>query len=229
MLEQFERSVCRRVDSILTCSEEDRNVLNSFAPDTPIEVVSNGVDTQFFTPDSSIAEETGSMIFVGGLNWFPNLEALQWFDIKIFPLILLDYPHAHLHIVGQQGDTISWQHTDAITCHGFVEDIRPYMAKASVFVVPLRIGGGTRLKILNAMSMGKPVVATTIGAEGLGVVSGENVILADQEQEFASAVITLFGQSEYSKKIAVNGRNFIEEHYQWGKIGQKLLKVYAQE
>lgn len=229
LLEQFEKFVCRDMDSIVTCSDEDRHVLHGFAPNTPVTVVPNGVDMQFFSRDPEVSREVGSMIFVGGLNWFPNLDALQWFDRKILPLILKDCPNAHLHIIGQKGDDIFWKHSDSITSHGFVEDILPYMSKASVFVVPLRIGGGTRLKILNAMAMEIPVVSTTIGAEGLGAVSGENIILAEQEQEFAKAVIKLFDQSEYRKEIAINGRKLIEEKYRWKKIGQKLLKVYSQD
>ena len=168
------------------------------------------------------------MIFVGGLNWFPNLDALQWFDEEIFPDILQEYPSAHLHIIGQNNGKKIWKNKRAITCHGFVEDIRPYMARSSLFIVPLRIGGGTRLKILNAMSMGKAVASTTIGAEGLGVVSGENIVLADQEQTFSEAVKKLFNQPEYRMKISKNGREYIAAHYQWGKIGEKLLKVYEE-
>lgn len=228
MLEQFEQSVCRRVDYIVTCSREDKITLNSFAPDTPVEVVPNGVDTGFFAPDSTIHEEPYSMIFVGGLNWFPNLDALQWFDKMILPDILKEYPQAHLHIIGQQSDNVTWHNKESITCHGLVEDIRPYMAKASVFVVPLRVGGGTRLKILNAMSMGKAVASTTIGAEGLGVVSGENIVLADLEQSFSNAVKKLFSQLEYRKKLSNNGREYIAEYYQWDNIAKKLLNVYEE-
>lgn len=226
LLEQFEKSACRGVDCIVTCSQEDKEVLNGFAPTTPVEVVPNGVDTCFFAPDSSIAEEDSSMIFVGGLNWFPNLDALQWFDKMIMPDILRDFPLAHLHIIGQQSDTVTWQNQGSITCHGFVEDIRPYMAKAYVFIVPLRVGGGTRLKILNAMSMGKAVVSTTIGGEGLGLISGENVIFADQEKKFSTTVKNLFNNSEYRNKISKNGREFIAAHYQWDTIGKKLLNIY---
>lgn len=226
LLEQFEKSACHGVDYIVSCSQDDKKILNNFAPNTPVEVVPNGVDTCFFAPDSTVHEEDFRMIFVGGLNWFPNLDALQWFDKMIMPKILRDFPRAHLHIIGQKGDTISWLNQGSITCHGFVEDIRPHIAMASVFVVPLRIGGGTRLKILNAMSMGKAVVSTTIGAEGLGLISGENIVLADQENEFSIKVKKLFTHSEYRNKIAKNGREFIAAHYQWDNIGGKLVNIY---
>jgi glycosyltransferase involved in cell wall biosynthesis len=226
LLEQFERFACREVDYIVTCSQEDKNTLNNFAPCTPVEVVPNGVDSVFFAPDIAIHEEPYSMIFVGGLNWFPNLDALQWFDKMILSDVLKEYPQAHLHIIGQQSEVTTWYNKDAITCHGLVEDIRPYMAKATVFVVPLRIGGGTRLKILNAMSMGKAVVSTTIGAEGLGVFSGDNIVLADKEKDFSKVVKNLFVQSEYRAKISRNGREYIAAHYQWDIIGKKLLNIY---
>ncbi len=228
MLEQFERTACHGVNYIISCSEEDRNMLKTFAPDTPAEIIPNGVDTKYFAPDKSIQEEYGNIIFVGGLNWFPNLDGLQWFDKNIFPDILDRYPKAHLHIIGQQGSSVEWRHKKAITCHGFVEDIRPYMARASAFIVPLRIGGGTRLKILNAMSMEKAVISTSIGAEGLGLVSGENADIADSGRNFAAAVTALFERPERRKKLAHNAHNFVKEHYRWENIGQKLITVYHQ-
>jgi polysaccharide biosynthesis protein PslH len=226
LLEQFEKSACRDVDYIITCSQEDKETLNCFAPVTPVEVVPNGVDTRFFAPDSAVSEEECNMIFVGGLNWFPNLDALLWFDKCILPDILQEFPQAHLHVIGQQSDKVSWQNKGAITCHGFVENIKPYIAKATVFVVPLRIGGGTRLKILSAMSMGKAVVSTTIGAEGLGLIDGENIVLADKEQNFSIAVKNLFTDSAYRSEISRNGRKYIFRHCQWDSIGSKLLHVY---
>ncbi len=226
MLERFERTACRGVNYIISCSEKDRNVLKTFAPDTPAETIPNGVDTNYFTPDKSIDEEHGNMVFVGGLNWFPNQDGLQWFDKNVFPNILHKYPEAHLHIIGQQGNSIEWRHKKAITCHGFVEDIRPYMTRASVFIVPLRIGGGTRLKILNAMSMEKAVVSTSIGAEGLGLVPGENADIVDLSRDFATAITALFEDYERRREIAHNARNFVKEHYRWNNIGQRLIAIY---
>ncbi len=226
LLEQFERNACQNVHSIITCSENDLTTLKGFAPQIQIDVVPNGVDTSYFAPLFSEPEEPHSMIFIGGLNWFPNYDALEWFDTCIFPEILNHFPDAHLHVIGTMGDTLPWKHPQATSCYGFVDDIRPHMAKASLFIVPLRIGGGTRLKILNAMAMGKPVISTTIGAEGLGVVSGENILLADDEKSFCEMTKNLFNQSTIRKTLSVNARNFINEHYQWKHIGKKLLNVY---
>ena len=226
LLEKFERNVCRNVHSIITCSENDLTTIKTFAPHTRVDVVPNGVDTSYFSPLVSEPEEPHSMIFIGGLNWFPNYDALEWFDSSIFPEILNQFPDAHLHIIGIMSDTFPWKHPQATTCYGFVDDIRPYMAKASLFIVPLRIGGGTRLKILNAMAMGKPVISTTIGAEGLGVTSGENILLADDEKTFSKMTGTLFNQSTARKTLSINARKYINDHYQWKHIGKKLLNVY---
>lgn len=228
LLEVFEVFACENVDTVLSCSIQDSEKLKEFSKNTPVEIIPNGVDTRFFSAASSIKEVPETMIFVGGLDWFPNRDALQWFDREIFPLILKEYPHAHLNIIGKKGGDIEWIHEAAITCHGFVEDIRPHMAQASIFIVPLRIGGGTRLKILNAMAMGKIVVSTEIGAEGLGLISGTHALLLNPEREFANAVKNIFNNRESYQDIPLKGRCFVKERYQWDSIGKKVVSVYEE-
>lgn len=226
LLEVFEVAACKAVDTVLSCSIQDSKILKEFAPNTDVSIIPNGVDTRFFSPQYPGREVSESMIFVGGLDWFPNRDALLWFDREIFPDILKVHPHAHLNIIGKRGEDISWIHETAITCHGFVEDIRPHMAEASVFIVPLRIGGGTRLKILNAMAMGKIVVTTEVGAEGLGLISGTDALLTNKEHEFASIVKDIFKNKESYLDISKNGQSLVKDEYQWESIGQKLLSVY---
>jgi len=226
-LERFEREMATHVDRIIACSDIDKSILEQFAPGTPVVTVPNGVDTVFFSPSPELELEEKSLVFVGGLNWFPNLDALRWFDQSVLPEIIKKWPKVILHVIGTKED-VEWVHPDNIICHGRVEDVRPYMAKATLFVVPLRIGGGTRLKILNALSMGKVVVSTTIGAEGLGAIGGENIVIANEASDFAIAIDTYFQDADARKRLSQNGMSFVEGNYKWASVGAKLTKVYKE-
>ncbi|MFV0438589.1 MAG: glycosyltransferase [Desulfopila sp.] len=226
-LERFEKDVTSKVDHILACSDIDKDLLSSFSA-TPITVIPNGVDIEFFRPATQNLETKNSLVFVGGLDWFPNLDAVTWFDGKILPLILEDFPQISLHVIGNKSsiDAVKLKHPASITFHGRVEDVRPFISRATLFVVPLRIGGGTRLKILNAMAMKKCVVSTSIGAEGLGAMDGENIVIADTSQDFAEKIRQCLNAPEYSNTIGEGGYTHILENFQWDAIGNDLRKVY---
>jgi sugar transferase (PEP-CTERM/EpsH1 system associated) len=224
--EAFERRVAGRVDHILCCSQTDRTMFSMLAMETPATVIPNGVDTRFFAPGDSAAVDPDRIVFVGGMNWFPNRDAVIWFDREIFPGILAERPNLTLHVIGRADGAMDLRHKARIVFHGFVEDIRPHMQRAAAMVVPLRIGGGTRLKVLNAMAMGTAVVSTSIGAEGLGASNGENVVLADDSAAFAAAVLKVAGDSALRKKLGVIARRFIVENYEWDRIGLRLHEVY---
>ena len=226
-LEKFERQAVKQVTHVVSCSDIDKKILEELSPTTPVTTVPNGVDTAFFAPLPEVASQNHSLVFVGGLNWFPNLDALRWFDQSVLPEMIKKWPKVILHVIGTTVD-VEWKHPDNIVCHGRVDDVRPYMAKATLFVVPLRIGGGTRLKILNALSMGNVVVSTKIGAEGLGTIDGEHIVIADDACEFAFAVDKYFQNADERKQISLKARLFVEENYEWETIGDKLKNVYEE-
>lgn len=226
-LERFERGAARGVDRLIACSDIDKKILEQFAPATPVATVPNGVDTVFFSPAPELESEEKGLVFVGGLDWFPNVDALRWFDKSVLPEIIKKWPKVVLHVIGTTVD-VEWEHPENIVCHGRVEDVRPYMAKATIFVVPLRIGGGTRLKILNALSMGKVVVSTLIGAEGLGAIDGENIVIANEANDFALSIDTYFKDLDARKRLSQNARLFVKENYEWPSVGVKLMKVYQE-
>lgn len=219
-LEIFERDAVRRADHILACSKIDASLLRQLAPGTPVSLIANGVDRDYFQPQI-VEEEKESLVFVGGLDWHPNIDGLHWFDREILPQLIIQHPDLRLHVIGG-GPQPQWRHKDHIVCHGRVEDIRPYMARAAIFIVPLRIGGGTRLKILNAMATGCCVVATGIGAAGLDAVDGENILIGDSAQDFAARILTALATASFREQIARKAVQFIEDNYDWNLIGEKL-------
>ena len=225
-LENFEQKATRQVRQIWACSDIDAKQLRQFAPQTPAAVVPNGVDCNYFQPLIDVRVEEESLVFVGGLNWHPNLDGLRWFDREILPLLLPKHPGLRLHIIGD-GSQAQWRHKNNIVCHGRVEDIRPFMARATVFIVPLRVGGGTRLKILNAMAAGCCVVATSIGAEGLAAVDGENILIGDSAGQFAEQILAAFSSATIRGKIGQNAGRFIRDNYDWELIGERLRTEVA--
>lgn len=222
----FEQKAVAGVDCVIACSANDSAVLREFSNSPPIATIPNGVDTEYFAPTQEGDNGAVSLVFVGGLNWYPNRDALQWFDESIFPLVLAELPEITLHIIGQSID-ISWRHRESIVSHGSVPDIRPFMTRSSIFIVPLRIGGGTRLKILNAMAMELAVVSTVVGAEGLQITDKEDIWLTDQELDFARAVVRLARDADKRLSMGEAARRTILDNYTWSRIGAKLRSVYA--
>lgn len=227
-LEAFETESVNNVDHVVCCSEPDRELLMEMAPSTPVAVVPNGVDTEYFQPLENSKEMCMSLVFVGGMNWFPNRDAVQWFDKEVFPEILATIPTVRLQIIGKSTESANWQYGQSIEVTGFVDDIRPHLSEAAVFVVPLRIGGGTRLKILDAMAMGKAIVSTSIGAEGLDVMPGRDLLIADTTQDFARAVLDLLVNRDKRFELGSAARELVKNRYQWENIALLLDKAYTQ-
>ena len=180
---------------MLAVSDADRRHVRRLYGDgvpRPVHVVPTGVDTSYFAPEASPADSR-NLVFTGSMDWLPNEDAMVFFCREVLPLIRADEPGVTLSIVGRAPTPTVEKLADGhgITVTGRVDDVRPYMRDAAVYIVPLRIGGGTRLKIFEAMAMGKAVVSTTVGAEGLPVTSGEHLLLADEPRTFARAVVRL--------------------------------------
>lgn len=226
-LRKYESVMYTKFGICLTVSEKDKERLKQISPETNAAVIPNGVDTTYFDLSTEVSEPN-SLIFTGMMNWLPNVDAMLYFHKHIFPLIEKDIADVKLYIVGRNPlaklKELGKEHNIVVT--GAVDDIRPYVRRSSVVIVPLRIGGGTRLKILEAMSMGKPVVSTSIGCEGLEVVHRENIIVADTPSEFATNIIALLKGNIPISQFGENGRNLVCERYEWKKIGQQLCCVY---
>jgi polysaccharide biosynthesis protein PslH len=227
-LSAYEGTICASVDEIVAVSDVDAGIIGRMAPGTPTTVVPNGVDTEFFSPGSWPVVPS-SMVYVGGLSWFPNLDAIDFFSREICPRLVKSVEDAQLTVVGQvptQRTLDPWRGQDRVRFAGLVDDIRPIVGGAAIYVVPLRIGGGTRLKILDAMAMGKAVVSTSVGCEGLEVQDGRELLIADGAEEFAAAVLKAMRDPQLAARLGAAGRTCVERRYQWSAIAERMEAVY---
>lgn len=182
---------------------------------------------EYFQP-ATVAETPNSLVFTGSMDWLPNEDGILYFADAIFPLIKQQCPEISLEVVGRKPSRKLQSLAEAdrrIRLTGWVDDIRPFLARGSICVVPLRIGGGTRLKIFEAMAMGKAVVSTTVGAEGLPVESGANVILADAPKDFAESVISLLRDPNQRKRLGAAARTLVEEKYSWRSVAESFART----
>jgi sugar transferase (PEP-CTERM/EpsH1 system associated) len=226
---RLERRQLQRADFVLAVSENDRNFFERIVDPTKIAVIQTGVDTDYFYP-SQEPELPNTLVFTGSMDWLPNEDAIFYFVEKILPHIRRDIPDVTLWVVGRNPSRRLLALTDrerGLRITGTVEDIRPYIRKSAVYVVPLRIGGGTRIKIFQAMAEGKAVVSTSIGAEGLPIEHGENILLADQPAHFADQVVSLLNDEVKRKKLGKAARQLVEQNYSWSRVADDLASVLA--
>lgn len=230
---RFELDIVRRFNAVTAVSEDDANVLREgTGREVRVEVLPNGVDTEYFkAQDTRNISQEDALAFTGSMDWLPNDDAAQYFIKEILPLIWVKNLGVKFYVVGRS-PSVQLQRSAAsdqrIVVTGRVEDVRSFLAKAKVFVVPLRIGGGTRLKILEAMSFGTPVVSTTIGAEGIACTNGENIRIADEPNDFADTILTLLAQPAVQHRLTENGRKLVLAKYDWNIIGNKLRQLYEE-
>lgn len=227
-LMRLERDICHHATHVLAVSEADRDLLAQLS-DTPITVVKNGIsiaDYVHLQPDHHLG--AGAVVFTGSMSYRPNVDASLWFATEIWPAI--QYPDKHLYLVGNRPHPRLQvlDQADDITVTGRVESMESYWRGAVVYIAPLRMGSGTRFKILEAMAAGCAVVSTTIGAQGLGVTSGQELLLADTAQEFAAAVQQVLEDAALREALAQRGRDFVKTHFDWSVIVPHLLTAYGQ-
>jgi sugar transferase (PEP-CTERM/EpsH1 system associated) len=223
---QFERRTLARFDGVLAVSDADRQTFAALYPGAirrPVHVVPTGVDTDFFAPSAS-DPASRTLVFTGSMDWLPNEDAMQFFCRDILPLIRAEEPAVRLSIVGRAPTPAVKRlaDEDGVQVTGRVDDVRPYMKEAAAYIVPLRIGGGTRLKIFEAMSMGKAVVSTTVGAEGLPVTSGTHAMLADEPRAFAREVVRLLRDTDARARLETAARALVVEQYDWSAVAGEL-------
>ena len=230
-LSRYEALVCRLADRVVAVSEADKTALQRLVPGLKVTVVPNAVDVEYYTSADIRPSPLPprSLIFTGKMDFRPNVDAVLWFCQEVLPLVRRKLPDVRFYIVGQSPHRRVLRLADdpAVTITGYVDDARSYIASACVYVVPLRIGGGTRLKVLEAMAMGKPIVSTSLGCEGFeGLVPGRELSLADTPEEFAQRVIELLDDASRRERLGRAARRFVEERYDWRLIVPRLEQVY---
>lgn len=225
-LAREEKAAWRRVDGVVLTSDRDQQLLLDNSRGIPTEVIPNGVDVGQFSA-STAAPEPDRLLFFGANNYFPNHDALLYFIDEILPKVLERRPNAKLSIVGPGiQPAIMERQSPHVEVVGFVDDLMPHLERASAVVVPLRIGGGTRLKIVEAMAKSKAIVSTRIGAEGIDLAHERDVLMADTPSDFAAQVVRVLSEPELGARLGKNARLLAEQAYAWTAIVQRLEKFY---
>lgn len=216
-----ERRACRRSQAVLAVSEVDRRSLIANAPDAIVRSIPTGVDTEYFRANGTPVKDA-HLVFSGAMDWYPNEDAMMFFIREILPLVQRQIPNVTLTIAGRNPSArlrgVSDQAGVRVT--GTVDDVRGYLDEGAVYVVPLRVGGGTRLKIFEALSMGKAVVSTGVGAEGLPIVDGEHYVRADDRGHFADAVVSLLRDPNRRNALGAAGKQLVQSRFSWRSVAE---------
>ena len=217
-----------RFDGCTLTSARDQGLLLGDAPETRTAVVPNGVDLDLFQPCAR-PRDPATLLFFGAVDYYPNTEGLLFFLNEVMPRLRATIPRVRLCIVGRRPpDSILARRRPDVEITGAVDDLRPYLERAAAVVVPLRIGGGTRLKILEAMAMGKAVVSTSLGAEGLDVVPERDLCIADDAAGFAEQIGHLLDEPERADRLGVAARRLVESRYGWAASVARLKAFYEE-
>jgi len=224
---RFEGQVCRAVKSVIAVSEADAETLRSLYGITRVAAVPTGVDVDYFRPLAE-TQPTTDLVFAGSMDWIPNIDGIQWFVKEVLPQIRKRRPDCSLAIAGRRpGQEIQQlaEKDSRIRVTGTVADIRPYLWNSAVSIVPLRIGGGTRLKIYEAMAARIPVVSTTIGAEGLDIRNGEDIHIADSPADFADRCLELLNNIDARRHMAESAFAAVSSRYSWEVVSRQFEKL----
>lgn len=227
-MQRFERDACRRVDSVIAVSEADARVMERDYGIAKVHDIPTGVDIDFFKPSYNANSRPNSLVFTGSMDWLPNEDAMRFFVDDILPIIKQRIPDVHLTIVGRNPypSLVELAQQDpALTVTGRVDDVRRYIEEAIAFIVPMRIGGGTRLKIYEALAMEKPVISTTIGAEGLPLHHGSQLLIADDPQTFAEAVMKVLSDSEFATRLGNNAAQLVRQNFGWSGVASAFANL----
>ncbi len=231
-LKKFETKALKFFDRVIAVSENEKAALNLLLPEKAIAVIPNGIDLEEFKPPSEPGEELPyQLIFSGTMDFRPNVDAVLWFARKVWPQVRKAKPQATFIITGKRPSPAveGLGKLPGIKVTGPVKDIRPYILQSAVFVLPMRMGGGVRLKLLEALALGKALVTTPFGADGVPLTPGKEAIFANDPAAFAKEVIFLLDQPEVRKKLGEAGRDFVEKNYGWKMISPLLEAVLEVE
>ncbi len=229
-LRRFEAQVCQAADRVLAVSDTDRVALEALRLKKRVWVIPNCIDVASYAPSPDQPETVPAftLLFTGKMDFRPNIDAALWFGNEIWPLIKAQEPAATWGIVGKSPHPRldSLRSDPSITIVGQVPEMPPYLRAAELYVIPLRIGGGTRFKLLEAMAAGTPVVSTTVGAEGVPVRTDRDLLLADRPAEFAAAVLRLLRDPELRDRFSASSLALVREHFDWRTIVPNLEEIY---
>lgn len=227
-VKRLEENLSRTYGYVVTVSEEDKRRLAQTFPSDRIVVAENGVDPQAYAADIPLESRRG-VVFTGSLDWHPNIDGLHHFADDIFPHLATDIPGCPVTVVGRRPAAALKNRLAELPqtmLFADVPEIQPYLHRGRVMMVPLRIAGGSRLKILEAMASGLPVVATTKGAEGLAVTDGENIIIRDDPERFSAAIAEICRNDDLWQKLSRRGRELVMERYAWDKVARPQAKLW---
>ena len=224
---RWEAKYAERFDRCLVVSTLEEKELRSANPNVSVSVIENGVDTTLYQPLAESSNDN-TLLFVGVMGYPPNIDAVLYFCESIMPLIQSRIPSLKLFIVGHEPapEIRKLAERENVVVTGYVDDVTTYYRQSQVTIVPLRGGGGTRLKILESMALGRPVVSTTLGCEGLDVTHKENIMIADTPSEFAECVVQLLTDKELKGRVVYNARHLVETYYDWKTISRRLMILY---
>ncbi len=224
---QCERRMCRQATHIIAVSKNDADQMREMFGVTRISPVSTGVDLDFFARPADRRRTKNTIVFVGAMDWLPNIDGARWFVSEVLPKIRAKRPDLKLILAGRSpvAEVLAYGADSLIEITGTVPDVRPYLWDAALSIVPLRIGGGTRLKIYEAMAAGAPVVSTSVGAEGLAVTDGQDIQLADTAELFAARCLALLNSPDKAKGLAASALDLVTEHFSWSRVGRDFETI----
>lgn len=230
-LARFERAFCREAEVVVAVSEADAGALRQLDPSLEPLVVPNGVDTERYHPGlpDDVPLQHPAVVFTGKMDYRPNVDAMLWFHGRVWPLVRRAAPDARLYVVGKSPHPrlAPLSHDPSVTVTGWVPEVLPYLGGADVVVAPMRTGGGTQLKVLEAMATGRPLVTTTFGAEGVGLTPGRHALVEDEPGGMARAIATLLTDANAGRALGAAGRELVVERFDWSVVAQRLEEVYA--
>ena len=229
----YERGAVQSVQHSVVCCEADaqfiRQVIHRRAP---VTVIPNGVDLDFFTNGTPLRTQRSHVVltFVGTMDYLPNVDGVTWFFEKIYPSVVKAVPNLQVQIVGPNPSprVQRFSSLPGVTITGLVPDVRPYYSGCTIFIAPIRLGSGSRLKIVEAMALGCPVVSTTIGCEGIPVTDREHILLGDDPSTFAAQTIELAKNALLRHQVGRQGQRLIRQHFSWSSLAEKYARVYQQ-
>lgn len=225
-----EEGLIRSCDGVAVVSEREQQILRHRYAGTCVHVIPNGVETQYYRSEAEVVESVRrSLLFVGSMDYYANIDAVHWFAAEIWPAIAEQNPGLRFTVVGKDPPaSIRALHGGSVEITGTVPDVRPYYRKAVALAVPLRVGSGTRLKVLEAMAARVPVISTRCGAEGIDVQHERELLYAETRDEFCMAVAKLRNESDIRERLTRAADSLVEKHYEWSVIGEKLFEVHRQ-
>lgn len=225
---RFERQECRRFDQVVAVSRNDAEAIEREYGIGHVADVPTGVDIEYFRPAGRAPLEPRNLVFTGSMDWMPNEDGISWFVDDVLPRIHARLPDVTLTVVGRNPPAAIQalaSRDSRLRVTGSVPDVRPYMEAAPVFVVPLRVGGGTRLKIFEALAMERALVSTTIGAEGLPLEHGRHALIADSSDDFAQRVIDLLADPAVATRMGRTGAEYVRARFGWDGVAETFAEI----